>query len=299
MNVTTRMILILILLLPAFGALAQETTTAPTETTGTATETTATETTDTATTISAPGPEGEGTSYEVRNQFTRLLQRHPDELSTILVLEPTLLRNDTFLAGHPEIARFVAAHPEVRENASFYLGDFRAPSQRNSVLEQILEPISIVSVFAIIAFALSWLVRTFIEQKRWSRLSRTQSEVHNKILDRFGTTSELLEYVKTPAGSKFLESAPIPLHSEPARQVSPYSRVIWSIQIGVVVAAAAIGMLLVSLRFDGDSGQELFALGVIALCIGLGFVASAAVSIILSRRLGAWDANPSAGDSVQ
>ena len=83
------------------------------------------------------------------------------------------------------------------------------------------------------------------------------------------------------------------------RQAAPYSRVIWSIQVGVVVAAAAIGMLLVSLRFDGESGQELFALGVIALCIGLGFVASAAVSIILSRRLGAWDTNPSAGESVQ
>ncbi|HJX29810.1 MAG TPA: hypothetical protein VJ885_18055 [Thermoanaerobaculia bacterium] len=38
--------------------------------------------------------------------------------------------------------------------------------------------------------------------------------MHNKILDRFNTTEQLLEYIRTPAGSKFLESAPIPLHVE-------------------------------------------------------------------------------------
>jgi hypothetical protein len=131
-------------------------------------------------------------------------------------------------------------------------------------------------------------VRTIIEQKRWNRLSKTQAEVHNKILDRFGTTSELLEYVKTPAGTKFLESAPIPLHEEKVPQNAPLARVLWSIQIGVVLAVGALGMLLVSFRFEKESAQGLFAMGMIGFCVGAGFIASAIVSIVLSRRLGLW-----------
>jgi hypothetical protein len=151
-----------------------------------------------------------------------------------------------------------------------------------------MEPLAAMFGILFVALALSWLLRTWIEQRRWNKLSKTQAEVHNKILDRFGTSAELMEYIKTPAGTKFLESAPIPLRAERPAQSAPYSRVILSIQAGVIVAAAALGMLLVSLRYSDDSGEGLFALGAIALCIGLGFIASAFVTIFLSRRLGVW-----------
>jgi hypothetical protein len=162
---------------------------------------------------------------------------------------------------------------------------------------EVLEGLTNFAVFSLIAFALSWLVRTIIEQKRWSRLSRTQSEVHNKILDRFSTSGELLDYIRTPAGTKFLESAPIPLHTESAPQNAPLSRVLWSVQIGVVVAAASLGMILVSGRLEKESAQELFALGMIGASIGVGFIASALVSVFLSRRLGLWPSNADRGDA--
>ena len=92
----------------------------------------------------------------------------------------------------------------------------------------------------------------------------------------------------TSAGTKFLESAPIPLHAERPAQAIPHSRVVLSIQSGVIVVAAALGMLLVSSGYSDDSGQGLFALGVIALCLGLGFIGSAFVTLFLSRRLGLW-----------
>ena len=127
---------------------------------------------------------------------------------------------------------------------------------------------------------------------RWRQLSRTQSEVHNKILDRFGTSSELLEYVRSPAGTKFLESAPIPVRAEEQpRPSAPQSRVMLSIQVGVVVTAAAVGMLLVSLRLD-EGADGLFALGAIGFCLGAGFIASALISLFLSRRLGDFENDP-------
>jgi hypothetical protein len=70
-----------------------------------------------------------------------------------------------------------------------------------------------------------------------------------------------------------------------------------SIQAGVIVAAAALGMLLVSGRFEGESGQSLFAMGMIAFCIGGGFIVSAGVSLFLTRRLGLWQ-GPSSLEST-
>lgn len=283
MNFSTRMVLVVTLML-AFhaGLAAQETTTAP--------ETTTAAATTTADAPSSSTPRAKS-SYEIRGEFSQLLRQSPDELPTILTLDPTLLSSEPFLARYPELARFVAENPEVRHHPGFYLGEFEMI--RRDGLQNILEPVLIFFVFAMIAFALAWLVRTIIEQKRWNRLSRTQSEVHNKILDRFGTTAELLEYVKTPAGTKFLESAPIPLHTESGTPNPPLARVLWSIQIGVVVSAAAIGMLLVSLRYADETGKGLFTLGVIGLCVGVGFAGSAALSIFLSRRLGLLQPPPS------
>jgi small-conductance mechanosensitive channel len=219
--------------------------------------------------------------------------RYSTNMSTVLALEPALLTNEEFLTGHPDLARFVKEHPEVAQHPDFYAAQLPRSTQRSqSAVEDIIESLAIFATFASIAFALAWLVRTIIEQKRWNRLTRTQSEVHTKILDRFSSSEELLSYIQTPAGSKFLESAPIPLHAERKIQTPPQARVIWSIQAGVVIAAGALGMLLVSLRFDRETGGDLFALGVIGFFIGAGFILSALVSLGLSRRLGVWQQPP-------
>lgn len=242
------------------------------------------------------GAEARPTSYEVRNQLTSLLLNQPRELATILVLDPSLLSNREFLEGYPELARFVAEHAEVRRNPQLYLADFWSRRAGGGTGDDILEVLVIFATIFTIAMALAWLLRTLIEQKRWSRLSRMQAEVHNKILDRFGSSEELLEYVRTPAGERFLESAPIPLHAaERPTQSPPVTRALWSIQIGVVAAAAALGALLVSGRLDEEGSRALFALGMIGFSVGVGFIAAAAVSLFLSRRLGLWESRPGPG----
>jgi hypothetical protein len=233
-------------------------------------------------------------SWEVRSELSNLLRQSPSELATILVLDPTLLSNQAFLGGYPELAAFVGEHPEVRRNPRFYLEEF---SVSDGAFSNALEPMLIFGTFTVMAFAIAWLIRTLIEHRRWSRLARTQSEVHTKILERFGTSEALLEYMRTPAGSRFLESAPIPLHSEPAVS-APIGRALLSIQIGLVVAAGAAGMLAVSGRFDLETAKGFYALGMIGICVGAGFVLSALVSLFLSRRLGLWQGPLASGSET-
>lgn len=282
------MIAIAVLTLAAAAAPAQTTTSAATPAKSEVTTTAAPVTTSTSATIAPVVVEGRS-SEEVRGEFEQVLDQSPSEIGHILALDPTLLSDDAYLSRYPELARFVAAHPEVRHNPHYYLRryDERLIPRRNPA-EEILEPIMIFAVFTLIAFVLGWIIRTVIDQKRWNRLSRTQAEVHGKILDRFGSTAELLDYIRTPAGAKFLESAPIPLHTESKPQNLPAARVLWSVQIGVIVATAGLGIVMVSNRFEKEGAQALFALGAIALSVGIGFILAAVVSLLLSRRLGLW-----------
>lgn len=295
----TSRIFLAVTLTAALALAAQAQDAATTETTQKATATSAAKT-DTSTSTAEKGTTtaGEGQdvdetprSEQVRAEFERVLRAHPPELGTILALDPTLLSNEAFLNGYPKVATFAREHPEVRRNPKFFLSEFeqRPVVYRESTLDEVLEGLFTLTIMGLVAFLISWIMRTIIEQRRWNRLTQTQTEVHTKILDRLGSSEELLTYMQSPAGVRFLESAPIPLQAAERPAVSaPLSRILWSVQVGVIIAVGSIGLMLVSSRFNVSDAQPLFALGVIAMSIGVGFIASAFVSLTVSRRLGLW-----------
>ena len=232
----------------------------------------------------------------VAQALQALLRVHPNAVGAVIDLDPSLLANEEFLARYPEIEAFIAANPEVGRNPRLYLNMIHVPGviTPEQPLEAILEGITILGVMLLILFAVTWLIRTIIEERRWSRTSKIQNEVHSKLLDRFTANEQLIEYIQSPAGKRFLESAPIAVETatRAASPSAPITRMFWSIQIGIVVAAGSLGMLMVSGRFDKESNDALLGMGVIGLCVGIGFALAGTVSFILSRRLGLW---PEAG----
>jgi hypothetical protein len=295
MTFATRATLILSLVAVTAGAQESATTTAPASTNTSA----ASSTQPATTTVAAPAPTEEQRSQaiesdqRIREMFTREINTHPPELGKVLVLDPTLLSNEQFLTRYPDIAQFLQQNPQIRRNPHYFLRQLETPRteyqyRQPSPFEEVVEGLSIAFVFVIIAAALSWIIKTLIDQRRWNQLARRQSEVHNKILDRFSSSEELLSYIKSPAGSKFLESAPIALHTEAPRPAAPQTRVLWTLQIGVIVAAGGLGMLLVAMAFNGESAQGFFAMGMIAFSLGVGFVASAVISMKIAGRVAPW-----------
>ena len=254
---------------------------------------TQTQTTPATSTAAAPAPSFEfKDSHTIREEFKQLLDKYPPDLGKVLKLDSTLLSNQPYLANYPALASFITQHPEVAHNPRFFLasvwvGDAPPQSSGERVWHDMMEGITIFVVMFSIIGVLTWLIRTVITHRKWSRVSKLQAEVHTKILDRFSTSEELLAYVQTPAGKRFLESAPIPLDAE-AQVSAPVSRILWSVQVGIVLAAVGIGLFFISVNIEKEMAPPMFAMGALALAVGAGFVLSAIVSFAISRKLGLW-----------
>jgi heme/copper-type cytochrome/quinol oxidase subunit 3 len=254
-----------------------------------ATETTATTTSQASTSTIVVGAD----ASEIRNEFRSLLDRQPPQLGRVLKLDPALFNNPAYLASYPELAKFVADHPEIAHSPAYYLegiyiGDSRPETASERVWRDAMEGISIFLVIATVVTVLSWIIKTLIDHRRWSRITKVQTDVHNKLLDRFATNEDLLQYIQTPAGKRFLESTPLQLDAGPRPPSAPANRILWSVQLGVVLVAAGIGLQVVSHNVQVEVVQPLSALGIVAISLGIGFVVSAVLSWVISRQLGLW-----------
>jgi hypothetical protein len=227
-------------------------------------------------------------AQQVKSELQEVLRRHPPAVGRVLVLDPSLLGNEPFLEPYPDLKAYLAAHPEVGRNPSFYLGEFRDERRYDPTADVWRQTMGDLTGFIAGGMAIGllvWLIRTLVDYKRWSRMAKVQTEAHTKLLDRFTANEDLLHYIQTPAGAKFLESAPIPLDAGPRSVGAPMGRILWSVQGGVVLLAGGVGLEVIATR-SPEAAQPLGAMGVLAIALGLGFVASAAISFVLSRRLG-------------
>ncbi len=233
-------------------------------------------------------------AQRTKDELSALLDHYPPALHNVLALDPGLLGNQAYLAPYPTLVSFLNRHPEIARNPSFYLGEGSAPRPHPDQAEKILDmwreagnDLAIFAGFGLAVGLLVWLIRTLVDYRRWSRLSKVQTEVHTKLLDRFTANDDLLAYIQSPAGTKFLESSPIALDAAPRSVGAPLGRILWSVQGGVVLLAGGIGLLVVSGRaIDATSQQSLQALGVLGIALGLGFLISAIISYVISQRLG-------------
>lgn len=236
-------------------------------------------------------------AQRTRQELSDLLQRYPPNLRQVFALDPSLLSDQSYLAAYPALAGFLNAHPEVLRSPSFYVGA-PEPSHADSAVEMaqkwesMLEDVTILIGFSLAICLIAWLIRTFIDARRWNRLATVQTEAHNKLLDRFTNNEDLLAYVQSPAGAKFLQSSPIVLDSAPKSMAAPLSRILWTVQGGVVLMAAGIGLQLIAGRVSYEAAEPLRGLGILGVALGLGLVISAIISFMIARRLGLIEHTP-------
>ena len=133
------------------------------------------------------------------------------------------------------------------------------------------------------------LIVYFISRAK-ARRAEVQAEVQTRLIDRFGSAPELIEFLQSPAGRQFVngvQSAPALLTRE--RILSGFSRAIILSMLG----AAFLGL---TFFYDDD-----FAVPAsILFSLGIGYLIATFVSYRLSRHLHGGDVfNPPADQPVR
>ena len=136
------------------------------------------------------------------------------------------------------------------------------------------EVILFPTFFTLIGFVI-WTIFSTIHRSKTAKL---QAELQTKLLEKFGSGQELLAYVQSDAGKRFLESLTM-------EQRTPYGRILGAAQVSVILILVSLAFLYLRGRVAGaDEGFLVF--GTITLSLGVGFGLSAALSYYMSKSFG-------------
>lgn len=229
---------------------------------------------------------------QVRQQLQEILRMYPPAVGEVLRWDGSLLARPDYMAPYPQLALFLQQHPEVLRNPQYYFGGYNYYERnRREPLPVEVEALGVLlgglgGFLAVSAFigVLTWLVRAVIQHRRWLRASRVQAEVHSKLMDRMTNNEELLAYIQSPAGRRFLESAPLPESDGP--RGAPIGPIIWSMMAGIVLTTAGLGFRYSAQWITNEANQAFTVVGVIIIALGAGFILSSTMAYLVSSRLG-------------
>ena len=126
---------------------------------------------------------------------------------------------------------------------------------------------------------LGWIVNVISNNRKTARMANLQADLQSKLLDKFGSTPELLGYLQSDAGKNFGDLVPV------AVQSTPYDKILSSVQTGIVSLTVGVACLFVRDQIsDGFEGFTL--LGALGIALGVGFLLSAGIAFLLSKKWG-------------
>lgn len=143
-------------------------------------------------------------------------------------------------------------------------------------MEVIAPMVAALGLFTMIG----WIVFVVVDGRRRQERLKVFTEFHARLLDRIGSAREFGEFLQTSGGSRFLESLSM-------EKGGPQTRILRSVQIGVVLVAVGIGFLTLGLMYPLNEGTEGFRIaGTLTLSFAIGFLLSAVVAHRVAKSLG-------------
>src|SRR5215831_19682463 len=141
---------------------------------------------------------------QTQQRLQELLQQYPPTLGRVLALDPTLLNNDGYLQAYPQLDTFLAQHPEIAHNPSYFFDQqLRELSRRQydyneprlaviRTLDGALGGLAFLIGFITVVLTIAWIVRSLMEHRKWQRASKTHVETHTRLMERLTSNDELI-----------------------------------------------------------------------------------------------------------
>jgi hypothetical protein len=233
-----------------------------------------------------------------REQLRAILQMYPDAVAEILRRDPSLMSRADYMAAYPQLQQFLAQHPEITRNVEYYFdryGRYQSRQPMNAEYEALGVLLGGLAGFLAVGAmigVLTWVIKSIINHRRWIKSSQVQAEVHTKLMDRMSSNEELLAYIQSPAGRRFLEAAPMRPEPESPVANAPVAAIIWSMMTGIVLATVGAGFRVAAGTISEDVQRAFTVVGIILLALGIGFLLASMMAFMVSSRLGLFPARP-------
>ena len=141
--------------------------------------------------------------------------------------------------------------------------------------ENLVMVIVMPTMFVMTAWAFKTLLN-FIHQRQ---LTKLHYALQDKLLEKLGNSPQAIEYLHSDAAEKMFALA--------ARERSnPFTRILSALQAGAVIGLLGVGFIVLRAMVEQDVAEAFSVIGVLALSLGLGFLASSAAAYYFSRNWG-------------
>ncbi len=144
------------------------------------------------------------------------------------------------------------------------------------------ETVAMITVLPTIVVVMGWAFKTLLNFFHNQRLVKLHYSLQDKVLEKLGTSPEAIEYLHSDAGEKMFALAT-------KERANPYARILTALQAGAVIGLLGIGFIVIPNLVPHDGSEAFTVIGVLALCLGLGFLASSGAAFVFSRKWGLID----------
>jgi membrane-bound ClpP family serine protease len=124
-----------------------------------------------------------------------------------------------------------------------------------------------------------WAFKVALNFLHNQRLLKLHYALQDKLLEKLGSSPEAIEYLHSDAGEKMFALAT-------KERANPYARILTALQSGAVISLLGIGFIFLRGMVAREGAEAFTIIGVLALCLGLGFLASSAAAYVFSKQLG-------------
>ena len=153
----------------------------------------------------------------------------------------------------------------------------------DQTLHHFMEDLSPILIGITLIIAAAWVITGIVKAFNQKSILQTRAELYNRLLDKFGSANEFAEYLESDTGRQFVEEITV-------RSAPPTNKILNSIQRGVILVLAGLGLLVLGNLFDNSLGGDLYIVlvvgGTTGLMLGIGFLISTAITYYLSKSWG-------------